>query len=452
MKAWALWRSGIHLCAAAMLLSGASAALAQTEETAFARNSAGDLIQYYWSAQPGWAATNLTKSPLIGTAFRIASDPQAITLEVGHVETRHVFARNGAGDVIHYYWSAQPGWRAENLTSYPNIGTAFRVVGGLEVLNSGETQHVFARTAAGDLVHYVWSAAAGWAAEDLTTSLGIGTGFRIASDPKALSASLEVFARNASSDLIHYYRTATGWAAENLTRYPNIGAAMRIAGNPAVSTVRTGSSVVAHVFGRSAGGDLIHYYWTSAAGWRAENLTQRSNIGTAFRIISDPRELTENVTQRVFARNPAGHVIEYRWTARQGWSAADITPRAALQVWGDVELLFVPGVASELHAFARNFSGDLVHFFWSQGAGWDAENLTGYANIGTTYRIVSDPRALSNWASSSVGVFGRSTDGHLMHYYWTAQPGWAAENLTRYANIGTRFSTTSQPDVLSSLH
>ena len=43
--------------------------------------------------------------------------------------TQHVFGRNAVGDLIHYYWSPAPSWAAENLTTRATIGTAFRLEG-----------------------------------------------------------------------------------------------------------------------------------------------------------------------------------------------------------------------------------------------------------------------------------------------------------------------------------
>ena len=42
-------------------------------------------------------------------------------------EGQHVFARKASGELIHYHWSAQPGWAAENLTQRANIGPALRI-------------------------------------------------------------------------------------------------------------------------------------------------------------------------------------------------------------------------------------------------------------------------------------------------------------------------------------
>ena len=141
----------------------------------FGRNAAGDLIQYYWSPQPSWAAENLTQRANIGNAFKIAGDPAADSFLSGDIPTEHVFARNAVGDLIQYYWSPQPSWAAENLTQRANIGNAFQIASDPAAVSymSGDTptEHVFGRNAAGELIHYYWIPQTSWAAENLTASI-----------------------------------------------------------------------------------------------------------------------------------------------------------------------------------------------------------------------------------------------------------------------------------------
>jgi hypothetical protein len=86
----------------------------------FGRNAAGELIHYYWSPKPGWAVENLTARANIGTAFQFASDP---VVELRLPDELHVFGHNAVGELIHYYWSPEPGWAAQNLTTTaPPVG------------------------------------------------------------------------------------------------------------------------------------------------------------------------------------------------------------------------------------------------------------------------------------------------------------------------------------------
>jgi hypothetical protein len=432
----------------------------------FASNVAGELIHYYWSPQPSWAAENLTQDP----AYRLAGRPSVINLQSGE-PMQHVFARNADGELVHYYWWPQPGWAAENITKYPNIGPASRFVGDPRVINlqSGDlpTQHVFARNAAGELVHYYWSPQPGWAAENLTRYPNIGAAYQFVGDPQVVNLqsgdlpTQHVFARNAAGELIHYYWSPQpGWAAENLTRYPNIGAAYQFASDPRVINLQSGNEPTQHVFARNAAGELVHYYWSPQPGWAAENLTRYPNIGAAYQFAGDPLAINlqsgNEPTQHVFARNAAGELIHYYWSPQPGWAAENLTryPNigAAYQFVGDpLAINLQSGNEPTQHVFARNAAGEVIHYYWSPQPGWAAENLTRYPNIGAAYQFAGAPLAINLQSGNepTQHVFARNAAGELIHYYWSPQPGWAAENLTERDTIGAARRFANDPSVIN---
>ena len=370
--------------------------------------SSGFIVPYETQSTHGrvWVAwwSKLPRPPL---ALRIQNFSRPDTI------TQHAFGRSAGGDLIHYWWWAQQGWRAENLTQYASIGSAFRIALDPVVINHGDgdalTQHAFALNASGDLIHYWW-----WAQQ--------------------------------------------GWRAENLTRYANIGNAYRIAGDPAAINLQSGDMATQHAFARNAAGDLIHYWWWADQGWRAENLTQYANIGSAYRIASEPAVINlqsgDTPTQHVFARNTAGDLIHYWWWAQQGWRAENLTTEyptisTGYRILGDpvVTNLHIGEVPTQ-HAFARNANGELVHYYWSAQQGWQAENLTtGYPSIGDRYRIASDPAVIRLRAGETPTqhAFARNANSELIHYYWSAQQGWQAENLTRHSSVGSAYRVAGAP-------
>ncbi len=214
-----------------------------------------------------------------------------------------------------------------------------------------------------------------------------------------------VFARNEAGQLILYGGLNQ---AENLSmRFPQ---GFEIAGLPRpVATLQAAPGLGAHwaadVFGRSASGELIHYSWNPRDDWRVENLTSGP---TAARPISP---LTSNPT---FVGDP--EVVTY-YNGQAYAQRQDV--------------------------FARNGSGQLIHYFRTPTPTgvWHAENLT----VGSTAArpispLTSNPifvGAPDVVVSEQNGylrhdVFASNSSGQLIHYWWSAEPpsGWHAENLT----------------------
>jgi hypothetical protein len=237
--------------------------------------------------------------------------------------------------------------------------------------------------------------------------------------------------------------------------------------DPEVINLQSGSIPMQHSFGRNADDDLIHYYWYPAAGWQAENLTQRPNIGNDFRIqrphglkvINGPTYDAGAPVQHVFGRNSSGHLIHYYWIKSLGWAAENLTTGysnigTAYRIFGEPEVINLQsGSIPMQHVFGRSSTGDLIHYYWYPAAGWQAENLTQRLttenppqppNTVDTYRLQHGLKVI-NGPTSDAGapvqhVFGRNSSGDLIHYYWIKSLGWAVENLTGYSNIGPNFS------------
>jgi hypothetical protein len=214
--------------------------------------------------------------------------------------TQYLFVTMPSGDVANYYWSPQPGWRADPVSARAGARADFRVVGKLATTRSDywPTPNVYGRSAGGHVIGFYWSPQGVWAAADITQATV--EAYCIASDPVVDSflsgptPTQHVFGRNANGDLIHYYWSSQpGWGAENLTQYQKIGAAFRIASDPVVDSFLSGPTPTQHVFGRNANGDLIHYYWSPQPDWGAENLTLYQKIGAAFRL--GPAALTSPI-------------------------------------------------------------------------------------------------------------------------------------------------------------
>lgn len=239
------------------------------------RSDVGDLI-HYRQTTAGWAAQDLTTLPGIGAAFRFEGAAVAV---VGTDGVIHVLARNTMGQLLHYHDHAGLliAWAAENVTNLPTIGSSYLFQGELALpalwpMWSSAELDVYARNPAGEVIHYHWVNATGWSAENLTTRQNVGAQYQIAGTPVAFQGigaggGLHVYARNGIGDLIHYVGNSYGsaglaWSAENLSSLPSTGSGYRIASDPGPPILDAGASH--HIYARNANGHLIHYFWLSA--------------------------------------------------------------------------------------------------------------------------------------------------------------------------------------------
>jgi hypothetical protein len=220
--------------------------------------------------------------------FTFASDLNILNAPNSYVE--HAFARNSANELIHYWYVAlcypcnpgnhdEQGWGAENLTrKYPNCPEC-RIVGNLAVINGGDnntTQHAFDTNANNELIQYWWHPSYGWNGENLTSRANIGRGFIITGNLAAINdrwvgnpnfatgqVGQNVFGRNANGELISAVPMAcishaiqAFWQAGKISRGLDHS-------NKAVTKVDIDVADCSL-------GEVIHYYWYPQPGWAAE--------------------------------------------------------------------------------------------------------------------------------------------------------------------------------------
>jgi Repeat of unknown function (DUF346) len=96
----------------------------------------GLIVPYETQSTRGrvWVAwwSKLPRPPL---ALRIQNFGRPDTI------TQHAFGRNADGDLIHYWWWAQEGWQAENLTQQASSGSAYRICRRADGAQPSERRH-----------------------------------------------------------------------------------------------------------------------------------------------------------------------------------------------------------------------------------------------------------------------------------------------------------------------
>jgi hypothetical protein len=420
-----------------------------TSRSVFAR-SAGDLVLHSQTAPGGWQALNLS-SP---TGTRITGTPRPLAgyqfdaSRNEHFWRADVFARSTTGSLIHYWWTPRTNWQNEDLTAQlggPALeGDPVPVLGYQNRSQFGSLRHdVFGRNAANQLIHYWWTVQTGWRAENLTTMTG---GPAIHDNTIDVLVSRQngylrhdVFARNNAQQLIHYWWSAappSGWHAENLTQ---------ITGGPTVTgsleaVLSYQEGYLRHDVFSSNGAQLIHYWWSAQppSGWRAGNITTTTNgPPVAGKIEVAVAEQNGYLRHDVFARDVFSRLVHYWWSAEppSGWHGENLTNQFGVPIGRSPEALAATQTGYLRHdVFARGLGNDLIHYWWSEQppSGWRPENLTTFTG-GPKLSGELDVQVTGNTIMHE--VFGRSDTqpggpGHLIRYWWTASNGWQTDDLT----------------------
>ena len=281
------------------------------------RNSKNELIHFSWNQTDGWSAINATMSTVrsipIGTIDRyfIYKQPVCVSRETDAID---VFALDNFNHLIHYYWYAGVGWAAEDITQV--VGDDYKIVSDPVIYRKSFNElEVFGRSSYGYLIHFQWSEDNGWSAENISEI--VGTSKRIQGNPAVVSPHWEylmVYARSNYDILLYVWTSLFGWIELELTDTD-----FAIEGDPVV--VRRSMHHV-DAFASDINGHLIHFYFNPDMGIGAEDLTLRLS---GYRI-SEALTVTTLNSNRidVFSGNLFGYLTHYYWTSQLGWRTESV--------------------------------------------------------------------------------------------------------------------------------
>jgi hypothetical protein len=325
----------------------------------------------------------------------------------------------------------QNGWSRNRPADQGDVGADFRFEGRPVLAGvSGGKPSAVALGVNGHLLHLRQSSRA-WVAEDLTDQPNTGLRFRIAGEPVVLSEGRRpvVVAVNGDGRLIRYaWTTVRGWAADNVSKESGADPGCRLEGP--ICGVRDGSGM-AHVLGRNAEGELVHFREEPDGRWRAVRPgAARAEIRRLLLDGPPVARLAEDGSIEVFARGVGDHLLRFRLPAGGRWTGQDLTEDAG---GGSPSLTIASrpclagSAAGRRHVLGRNADGDVVHYFGATDGTWSAENLTtDRITIGARFRVEGQPSAAA--AGSTVLLAGRR-GAELVLYRWHGRD-WRAENLT----------------------
>ncbi|MGH9045292.1 MAG: hypothetical protein ACRDVP_10760 [Acidimicrobiales bacterium] len=286
------------------------------------------------------------------------------------------------------------------------------IVGRPSAIPYGLTIHVYTQAANGDLVEFANDGAAGrvWNAYDQTQS---SRGPTIVSDPSAVvyGATVHVYAQAPNGHLIEFVNDDAGGRLWNSYDLTYLGGGPVIAGDP-VAIVNTPTD---RIFARNTSGDLIEYVNDDAGGrlWNSYDLSLTTGLGP---VVSDPDPVMVGGDTEVFVVASGGQLMELADTSATGesWSAYDVTRTApgAQPVTGRPSAVLDGGT---LEVFAQGTQGVISELSSSgtPGAAWSSAQVKGAPALS------GDPVALVQ--GSSVHVYCQATQGGAL--FELASPG-----------------------------
>ncbi len=188
-------------------------------------------------------------------------------------------------------------------------------------------------------------------------------------------------------------------------------------------------------------GSLTHVWWSSPGGdwqkgWQSENVSQITGAGAVkARIggLNSYEPVPGSPYEHVFSVSDDGELLMFR-VSRGGhqWELTNITTQTGCRVAslcdGDVQQGGTTALAV-LHLAARDFAGDLLHFWWQPGQDWKSENVSRQVGAKIAFRptFFWDDSAPAG-AEMTVGAAG--TNGHLLLFHLLGSKTWMLEDVT----------------------
>lgn len=275
------------------------------------------------------------------------------------------------------------------------------------------------------LLHFEWSSAAGWAVQNPT---------EITSRPQPVNGSpryfiegaihvlargssrIDIAAHDADNHTILYMLDHGGWGAEDINvRLPTaerINSDMALSRGPAGTIVVTGASVV---------GKLV-LYERSDAGGISGGIVDRAlaNLPTNERIVGATAVCSpDDVATMAFYRTSADRLY---MLIKSGWLDWTRAPVATAYVITSAPTV-VKRKPNTIDGVARELNGNLVHFWFTAPGGLGSTVLDG------TWTTDGNPVHLVAASQKRLDVAACDYAGHLRHLWWSEGLGWETENV-----------------------
>lgn len=204
---------------------------------------------------------------------------------------------------------------------------------------------------------------------------------------------------------------------------------------PGDDEVRLAFSLRGPLQARLTGGHAVRGFFavpydrTPAASLGGETFAHRSVLGLNRKIHGKPAATGARRSLHVVARDDDGGLLHFHRRNGRHWEGSNVTEREELgahELHSDPATMAGPrGIG--LHAFGRNYVGDLLHFRASRRR-WRVTNRTDNRRAGPRFRLEGNP-VPTQLPWGGVCAVGRGKDGALVAYSFQPFRGWRAEEV-----------------------
>lgn len=253
---------------------------------------------------------------------------------------------------------------------------------------------------------------------------------------------------SASNDLLALFGAPDqeNWQVENVS----VITAQRVTGPVARWQTMDGEFLVEHLAGVSPDGDLLVFFWSSAAGWQVVNVSAISGQRVVGPVINWQAPDGPFIVEHLAGVSADGDLVVFFWSPRADWQAVNVSSITGQRVanvsatlTGPISGPAKPGqlVVGPLfywqtlkeqstfeHLAGLSLEGDLLVFFWSPATDWQVTNISAI----TGQRVVGP---VTNWqlpeGSLTVEhVAGVSAGGDLLVFWASQPPDWRVVNVS----------------------
>jgi hypothetical protein len=238
--------------------------------------------------------------------------------------------------------------------------------------------------------------------------------------------------------IVFFWSPRADWQAVNVSAISGL----TLSAGAALTSWQTsdGPFLVEHLAGVDANGNAIVFFWSSRADWQAVNVSAISGLtlsaGAALTSWQTPDG--PNLVEHLAGVDTNGNVIVFFWSPRADWQAVDVSAISGTTLAAGAPLTSWQTPDGPLvveHLAGVDANGDVIVFFWSPRADWQAVNVSAISST-----TLAAGAALTSWQTPD-GPFlvehlaGVDANGNVIAFFWSPRADWQAVNISTISGV-----------------